>query len=34
LVILPEGYKCYNKRLGNIVEIIDVAVDEACKNAK
>ena len=29
-----KGYKCYNKRLGNIVESIDVVVDEACKNKK
>ena len=29
-----KGYKCYNKRLGEIVEIIDVVVDEACKNPK
>ena len=27
-------YKCYNKRLGKIVEIIDVVVDEACRNPK
>ena len=29
-----KGYKCYNKRLGKIVESIDVVVDEACKNLK
>ena len=29
-----KGYKCYNKRLGKIVESIDVVVDEACKNKK
>ena len=29
-----KGYKCYNKRLGKIVESIDVVVDEACKNPK
>ena len=27
-----KGYKCYNKRLGKIVESIYVVVDEACKN--
>eukprot|EP00253_Pinus_taeda_P033541 PITA_33541 len=26
--------KCYNKRLGNFFESIDVVVDEACKNPK
>ena len=29
-----KGYKCYNKRLGKIVESIDVAVDEAGNNPK
>jgi len=29
-----KGYKCYNKRLGKIVESIDVVVDEACTNPK
>jgi len=29
-----KGYKCYNKRLGKIIESIDVVVDEACKNPK
>ena len=29
-----KGCKCYNKRLGKIVESIDVVVDEACKNPK
>ena len=29
-----KGYRCYNKRLGKIIEIIDVVVDEACKNPK
>eukprot|EP00253_Pinus_taeda_P013018 PITA_13018 len=29
-----KGYKCYNKRLGKIIEIINVVVDEACKNPK
>jgi len=29
-----KGYKCYNKRLGKIVESIDVVVDEACKDPK
>ena len=29
-----KGYTCYNKRLGKIVESIDVVVDEACKNPK
>ena len=29
-----KGYKCYNKRLGKIVESIDVVVDEACRNPK
>ena len=27
-----KGYKCYNKRLWKIVEIIDVVIDEACRN--
>ena len=29
-----KGYKCYNKRLGKIIESIDVVVDETCKNPK
>ena len=29
-----KGYKCYNKRLGKIVEGIDVVVDEAGQNPK
>ena len=29
-----KGYKCYNKILGKIVEIINIVVDEACKNLK
>eukprot|EP00253_Pinus_taeda_P003026 PITA_03026 len=29
-----KGYKCYNKRLGKFFEIIDVVVDEACRNPK
>ena len=29
-----KGYKCYNKRLGKIVESIDVVVDEVGKNPK
>ena len=29
-----KGYKCYNIRIGKIVESIDVVVDEACKNSK
>jgi len=29
-----KGYKCYNKRLGKIIESIDVVVDEAGKNPK
>jgi len=29
-----KGYKCYNKRLGKIVESIDVVVDEAFRNPK
>ena len=27
-----KGYRCYNKRVGKIVESIDVVVDEAWKN--
>ena len=29
-----KGYKYYNKRLGKIIESIDVVVDETCKNPK
>ena len=29
-----KGYKCYNKRLGKIIESIDVVVDEVGKNPK
>ena len=29
-----KGYKCYNKRIGKIIQSIDVVVDEACKNPK
>ena len=29
-----KGYKCYNKRLGKIVESIDVVVDDAGDNPK
>eukprot|EP00253_Pinus_taeda_P014189 PITA_14189 len=29
-----KGYKCYNKRLGNFFESIDVVVDEASNNSK
>ena len=29
-----KGYKRYNKRLGKIIESIDVVVDEGCKNPK
>jgi len=31
---ISKGYKFYNKRLGKIVESIDVVVDEACRNPK
>ena len=29
-----KGYKCYNKRIGKIIESIDVVVDEAGENPK
>jgi len=31
---LSKGYKCYNKRLGKIVESIDVVVDEEGNNPR
>ena len=31
---ISKGYKCYNKRLGKIVESIDVVIDEACRNSE